>query len=161
MNTPHTIVDEAAVTEFLSGKRFALIGASRNPKHFSASVATGFTDHGYDIVRVNRHGDVASVADITGPVDGAVIMLTGDAALDALRECTDAGITRIWLFKGIGSPGATSPAATEWCERHGITVVDGACPPMYLQPTGAIHRFHRGIRRWRGHLQPVTTTPST
>jgi hypothetical protein len=42
-----------------------------------------------------------------------------------------------------------SPEVAARAERRGLDLVAGACPLMFLQPAGAVHRIHRAIRRAR------------
>ena len=58
----------------------------------------------------------------------------------------------MWLFKGIGGPGALSDEVVRLCEDNGIDVVAGACPLMFLEPVGWFHRLHRSARRHNGSL---------
>ena len=159
MNRSTHRVDERAVATFLAGKRFVLVGASTDPKHFSRAVMSALVAHGHEVVPVNRHADViddrhcyARVCDVPGTVDGVLVMTGPEAAKDVLHDCRTSGIRNVWLFKGVGGPGAVSAGATSFCADHDIALVDGACPLMFLTPVDSIHRFHRHVRRWRGDL---------
>lgn len=151
------VADEAAAIRFLAGKRFALIGASDNRKSFSMIVNTELTDRGYDIVPVNPASShvwdracYATVADVPGDVDGAIVMVPAEAAVNVVRQCIDADLRNIWLFRGIGGPGATSAEATALCRAADVNLVDGACPLMFVEHPGWTHRFHHAIRSARG-----------
>ena len=74
-------------------------------------------------------------------------MVRADAAADVVRACARRGVGHVWLFKGLGGSGAVSDEAVEERERHGIAVVAGACPLMFLEPVGLVHRIHRAARR--------------
>ena len=52
----------------------------------------------------------------------------------------------VWLFKGAG-PGAVSEEALQLCLDHGMSVVAGACPLMFLEPVRGVHKLHRSLRR--------------
>jgi uncharacterized protein len=159
MNTVRVTVDETAVARFLSGSRIALIGASDNPKNFSSTMFTELTSRGYDVVPVNPSYDMvagracyARVGDIPVIMDGAIIMVPSPAAPDVIRQCINARVRRLWLFKGLGGPGATSELASKICYDGGIDVVDGACPMMSLEPVGWFHRVHGTVRHFRGDV---------
>lgn len=159
MNAMCATVDEAAVARFLSGTRIALIGASDSPKNFSSTVLRELTSRGYDVVPVNPSyktvGGCAcysSVGDIPVIMDGAIIMVPSQAAPEVIRQCIDARVRRLWLFKGLGGPGATSERASKMCHDAGIDVVDGACPMMFVEPVGWFHRVHRTVRHIRGDV---------
>ena len=159
-------VDQRTVDEFLKGHRFALIGASEDPKSFSRTVMTALEQHGYEVVAVNPRMPVidgrpsrASVGAIEGTIDGAIVMLPAAAAEQAVRDCIAVGVTQVWLFKGVGK-GACSDAAAQACRDAGIGLVNGACPLMFLDPVRGVHRFHRGVRRARRSLIGATAEPA-
>ena len=153
------MIDRAAVESFLEGRRIAVVGASDDEKSFGNTVYRAFRDHGYETVAVHPTattvaGDAcyARLGDVPGAVDGAVVMVKADRAADVVDECVRCGIDRVWLFKGLGGPGALSDDAVRTCREHGITVVEGACPFMFLEPVGWFHRVHRVARHLNGSL---------
>ncbi len=152
-------VDTAAVARFLEVRRVALVGASDDPRNFSSTVLRELVDHGYDVVPVNpNRADVggvpcvATVGDVPGDLDAVMVMLTGTAAMEAVRASVDRGVTKVWLFRGAGGPGAFSVDAVAWCRAHGVDVVAGACPLMFLEPVAGVHRAHLAVRRFAGAI---------
>jgi predicted CoA-binding protein len=154
------MITNETVQRFLAGHRIAVVGASDSKGNFGRVVCRELADRGYDVVPV--HPTIAeldgrrcahALGAIGGHVDGVIVMVGADRALDVIDEAAAAGIGRVWLFRGIGSAGAMSTEAVEACERHGIEVVAGACPLMFLDPAGAVHRFHRSMRRMRGAVE--------
>jgi predicted CoA-binding protein len=153
------MVDLGAVERFLGCRHLAVIGASDNQNNFGRTVYTALRDHGHQVVPINRTGGTvagdkayASLTQVPWPVQGVVVMVDRQAALGAINDAAAAGATHVWLFKGLGGPGTSSPEAVEACERLGLDVVDGACPLMFLEPAGLVHRIHRHIRQARGQL---------
>ena len=151
-------IDTSVVDDFLRLRRIAVVGASDRKENFGNTVYTELRDHGYDVVAVHPSattvaGDqaFASLADVPGTVDGVLVMVHRDRAADVVRQCVDRGVRSVWLFQGIG-PSAVSDEALALCADHGIAVVPGACPLMFLEPTGLVHRVHRGMRRLNGSL---------
>ena len=144
------------VCDFLSRRRVAVVGVSRNPQDFSRSVFREFADRGYDVVPV--HPGVAEIEgrqcfgripEISPPVDAALLMTRPEVTDQVVRECAESGVTCVWMHRS-GGPGAVSPAAVEFCEAHGISVVAGECPLMFLPEPAFPHRLHRLIRRITG-----------
>lgn len=153
--------DLAVIEDFLAQPRIAFAGASRDPKQFANSVYREMRQHGHAMVPVHPQvaeieGDpaVVSVGALALRVDGVVVMLPPDAALAVVHEAVDAGVPRVWLHKGVGTS-AVSAEAVQYCRDHGVAVVDGACPLMFMQPAAGIHRFHRRIREIRGAFRPA------
>lgn len=152
----------ASATRFLEAGRLAVVGASTEKSNFGRTVLRELLLHGCDAVAVNPAAVAAgttkvegvpcyaSVDEVPGPVAGAIVMVGADRSADVVRACADAGITRVWLFRGIGSPGAMSEEALRLCDERHLDVVAGACPLMFLEPVGMVHRIHRVARRATG-----------
>ncbi len=148
------MIDPGVARSFLDGHRIAVVGCSDDPKNFGGAVVRALLDHGYDAVPVNPgHVTVAdrvchpSLREVPGRLDGVIVMVPGDVSADVVRDAVAIGVDRVWLFKGIGGAGAASDEALAVCAEHGVEVVGGACPLMFLEPVRGAHRFHRAIRR--------------
>jgi uncharacterized protein len=153
------MIDAAVAVEMLGQPRLALIGATDDPKSLSSAIAEGLRAHDVDVVPVNPNRTTVdgvacypSVVDVPAPVDGAIVMVPSERSADVVRSCITAGVPSLWLFQGLGGGGSVSDEAIELCRSNGITVVDGACPLMFLEPVGWVHRVHRSIRRHRGAI---------
>ncbi len=136
------------IQDFLAQKRIAVVGVGRDPKDFNHKMFQSFRELGYDAVPVNPHAKevegtpcFSCVQEIEPPVD-AVLIMTPAATTDTIaKDCADAGVKRIWMYRAAG-PGAVSQAAVELCRRNGIRVVDGGCPYMFLPNAPWFHRLH-------------------
>ena len=145
-----------AVDDFLRQKRLAVVGVSQQPGDFSRTLFHEFLARGYDVVPVNPAArDIdgqrcyARVKDITPPVAG-VLMMTPPAVTErVVRDCADAGIRRVWMYRAAGA-GAVSRSAVEFCESQGMSVIPGECPFMFLPHTGWVHRLHGMVRKISG-----------
>lgn len=143
------------IDDFLSQKRIAMVGISREPKNFSVMLFKELCRGGYDMVPVNPSTSevlgrpcFARVQDIHPPVD-AVILMTSPAVTDAVvRDCAEAGIRRVWMYRA-GGKGAVSDEAVQFCRARGMQVVPGECPYMFL-PAAGFHRIHGFIRKITG-----------
>jgi predicted CoA-binding protein len=143
------------VEDFLALKRIAVIGVSRNPKHFNRVMFEEFRQRRYDAVPVNRNATeidgvpcFASVKDIQPAVEGVVIM-SRDEAEQTIAECAEAGIKHVWLYGGM-APGAATKTAKALCDEKGIDHVDGFCPFMFLPESGTMHAPHRVWKKLTG-----------
>jgi predicted CoA-binding protein len=141
------------IEEFLAQKRIAMIGISRNPKDFSASLFSELQRRGYDVVPVNPKASevmgrpcFARVQDIQPPVDGALLMTTAEVTDALISDCAAAGIRCVWMYRA-GGKGAVSDKAIKFCQEHGIQVVPGQCPFMFLPGIGGVHKFHGFVRK--------------
>ena len=154
------MITNDAVQAFLAGHCIAVAGASDQKNNFGRTIVVALADHGYDPIPIHPTEALVDgrrayphLQDVPSPVDGVIVMVTGNAAAEVVDDAAAAGIEHVWLFKGIGGAGAVSPASLAACERHGIDPIAGACPLMFLEPVTAIHRIHRSIRRHRGAVE--------
>jgi predicted CoA-binding protein len=153
------MIDPAVAQNFLAHHRLAVVGASDDPKSFGNTIYRELLAHGYEAIPVNPNAVTVegqtcypNLASVPGDLDGVIVMVNRDKAIDIVRACIDRGIRRVWLFKGLGAPGAVSDEAVQLCRDNGIEVVAGACPLMFLEPVGWFHRAHRAMRRINGSL---------
>ena len=146
---------ESPVQEFLSSRRIALVGFSRNPKDFSRMLDAEFRKRGYEVVPV--HPGVAEldgrrvfprVGAVEPPADAALVLAPSSQAESVVRDCLDAGVRRIWLHRG-GGKGSASPEALALCASRGVAPVVDLCPMMALPGVSWPHRLH-GWFRMRG-----------
>ena len=148
-------VDVTLVERCLAQPRIVMIGATDDPEKFGTTIFRALVDHGHEVVPVNPHrGEIDGLQcwpdlhSVPGEVDAVLVMLTGPAAVEAVRECVLRSVSMVWLFRGAGSPGAMSRDAVELCRANGIEVVAGACPLMFLVPVSGGHRAHLSVRRF-------------
>jgi hypothetical protein len=141
------------IEDFLAQKRIAMVGVSRNPKDFSAELFEEFRKRGYDMVPVNPNAHevlgqpcFAHVQEIQPPVHAALLMTTGEVTDAVVSDCAAAGIRRVWMYRAAGK-GAVTEKAVAFCREHGIDVVPGQCPFMFLPGAGGVHKFHGFIRK--------------
>jgi predicted CoA-binding protein len=144
------------IDDFLAQKRLAIVGVSRDPKDLSRSLFRDLRQRGYDMVPVNPAiSEVegtpcfARLQDVTPPVAGALVMTPAAKSEQVARDCAEAGVDRVWLYRGVGT-GAVSQAAVDFCQRHGMHLVAGHCPYMFLPKTEFVHRLHGVFMRLTG-----------
>lgn len=150
------------IEDFLAQKRIALVGVSRNQATDSGKLFEELCRRGYDVVPVNPHTTevqgqrcYARVQDIQPHVDAVLLMTPPEVTDTVVRDCAEAGIRRVWMYRATGK-GSVSPKAIAFCQEHGIQVVPGECPFMFLPDAGGIHRFHGFFRKLTGRFpRPV------
>jgi predicted CoA-binding protein len=145
------------ITKFLACKRVALVGVSRKSQHFSRALLAEFLAKGYDAVPVNPNAAeldgckcFARVSEITPPVEAALLLTgTSDATIQAARECSEADVRHIWVYRPV-KDGKDDTQALEFCRLRGAAVIEGHCPFMFLPHPALIHRVHRFISKVSG-----------
>ncbi len=146
----------AQVRDFLSLRRIAFVGLSRQPKDFSRMLFRAMCHKGYDMVPVNPAVSqleskrcFASVKEITPPVQGALLLTCPVETERVVRECAEAGIRSVWMYRA-GGQGSVSPHAVDFCHEQGMYLVEGHCPFMFLESTPFYHRIHGFILKLTG-----------
>jgi hypothetical protein len=148
-----------AASEFLSGRRIAVTGVSREPNsHGSNVVYKRLRERGYEVFAVNPNADEVEgdrcyhdLRSIPGGVDGVVIATRPEIADETIRDCAELGIEHVWMHKGPG-PGSVSTTAAEYGRRHGITVIDGGCPCMFGPTADPGHKAMRVVLTLTGSV---------
>lgn len=156
-------VSLGTIQDFLSQKRIAIAGISREPASFSATLFKEFCRRGYDVVPVNPNTpeiqgrrSFARVQDIQPPVEGVLLMTPPEATEAVVKDCVEAGVRRVWMHRGAGR-GSVSAKAIAFCRERGIQVVPGQCPFMFLSDSAAFHRFHGFVRKITGRYPRRST----
>ena len=146
------------VTEFLAQERIAVVGVSRDGGQAANLVYKKLRDAGYQVFPVNPNaqeieGDscYANLKSIPNSVDGVVIATRPQVTDQIVRECAEAGISRIWMHRSFGQ-GSVSPDAVTFCRENNITIIPGGCPLMFCEPVDFGHKCMRWILNLTGGL---------
>ena len=146
----------AVVRDFLAQKKIAIVGVSRDKKELSRMLLHTLIKRGYEVFAVNPAMETVddircypSLREIPTRVDGVLVMASPAVTDQVVRECADLHIPRVWMYRA-GGKGAVSPQAVEYCEDHGIKVVPGECPYMFLPGEPWFHRLHGFVKKITG-----------
>ena len=155
---------ETKVHDFLAQKRIAVAGVSRGKSHHPAGnlIYRKLKRTGHTVFAVNPNmqtfeGDrcYRDLQSIPGGVDGVVIVTRPETTEGIVRDCSTAGVRRVWMHQSIatGAKGSSvSPEAVEYCRQHDIGVIAGACPMMFGPGVDFGHRCQRWIMKVTGGL---------
>jgi len=152
---------EARVDDFLAQKRIAIAGVSRHSNHHPVGnlIYRRLKKGGHDVFAVNPNmqtfeGDrcYPNLQSIPGGVDGVVIITRPEITEQIVRDCTDAGVPRVWMHQSLGKGSSVSPKAVEYCHEHNMTVIAGACPMMYGADVDLGHTCMRFFMKLTGGL---------
>jgi predicted CoA-binding protein len=139
------------IEDFLAQRHIAFVGVSRDTRQFANTIYRRLRRDGRILYPVNPaaagnpiEGDrsYGQLADVPNPVDGAIVMVSGERAATVVRQAVQRGIPRVWLYRGVGR-GSVTEEAVQLCHDNGTDVVEGACPLMFDEPVRGIHRIHR------------------
>jgi len=148
------MASRATIDGFLSERTLALVGVSRSGKKFGNTVLKELTGKGYQVLPVHPEAEEIdgarcwpSLKALPERAGGVVVVVPSAQAEKVVEAAADAGIRRVWLQQGSGSPDVVRAA-----EARGLEVVDGECILMFAEPTAFFHRAHRWMRGAFGRL---------
>jgi predicted CoA-binding protein len=121
------VTEQDQIKQFLAGKRFAVVGASKDRAKYGNKVLRAYLQNNRDAIPVNpgadeiegltAYRDLASVPD---NVDGVSIITSPAVTEKVVEQALQRGIKQIWM-----QPGAESSAAIESAEKAGANVIAG------------------------------------
>ncbi len=152
---------EGKVNDFLAQKRIAIAGVSADNSHHPVGnlIYHRLKSSGHDVFALNPHmqtfeGDPCypDVQSIPGGVDGVVIITRPETTEKIVRDCSDAGVRRVWMHQSMAKGTSVSREAVEYCSEHDISVIAGACPMMYGDGVDFGHKCMRWMMGVTGKL---------
>ena len=152
---------DVKVNDFLAQKRIAIAGVSRNAGHHPVGnlIYERLRKTGHDVFPVNPHMQTfegnrcyPDLQSIPGGVDGVVIITRPEVTERIVRDCSAAGVPRVWMHQSLGTGSSVSSAAVDYCRQHDIRVIAGACPMMYGDGVDFGHTCMRWVLRLSGGL---------
>ncbi|OGS24419.1 MAG: CoA-binding protein [Elusimicrobia bacterium RIFOXYB2_FULL_48_7] len=120
---------EALIKEFISLKKFALVGATDRKEKFGYKILVSLVSRGYSVYPINPrleeiegHKCYKTLSDLPVKVDVVDLVVPPAVTEKVVEECYTLGLTRVWM-----QPGASSEKAIKYCDDNGIKVVHDAC----------------------------------
>lgn len=115
------------IKTFLAGKRFAVVGASRDREKYGNKVLRAYLQNSLDVVPINPgSGQIEGLesfpdlASVPGCIDGVSIVTPPSITEKVVDQALQLSIKNIWM-----QPGAESPRAVEVAEQSGANVIAG------------------------------------
>ncbi len=146
------------VAEFLSGKRFAVAGVSRDPRQAANAVFRKLRDSGYSVFPVNPKATETEgvhcypdLKSLPGPIDRLIIATHPSISVDLVRQFDARGVSQLWFHRSFGQ-GSVSNDAIQECRARGIQCIVGGCPLMYCEPVDFGHQCMRWWLRLKGRV---------
>jgi predicted CoA-binding protein len=117
------------IKEFMSQKRFAVVGATDNTEKYGNQIFKNLKKRGYEVYPVNpRLKEIegtkcyADISEVPAKIDVVDFVVPPSATEEILKECQKLGLDRIWL-----QPGSESEAAIAFCHENNLKVVHDVC----------------------------------
>ncbi len=142
------------VEEFLTQKKFAVVGVSRKKTKFGNAIYKELKQKGYTVFPINPNmqtfeGETCypDLLSLPEKVDAIIINVPPVQTEKVVREAKEAGINKVWLQQG-----SQSEEAIKYCEENNIDCVSNECILMFAQPSAFIHRAHKWVWNVLGKL---------
>ena len=120
---------ENLIRDYLIGKTFAVVGASRNPSKFGYQVFRNLLMRGKTVYPINPNIDeidgtkvYKSIIEIPEVPFGAHFIVPPTVTEKVLEDVIKKGINYVWM-----QPGSESKRAIELCKNNGINVIYNRC----------------------------------
>ncbi len=141
-----------SIDAFLSSRKIAIAGVSRDPKKFGHQVFKQLKEKGFEVYPINPNTDslagtpcFRSVSSLPLHVHNLLIITPKKQTRDVVAEAMSKGIDNIWIQQM-----SDTPEAIELTKAHTVNLVTGACILMHTDPVTGIHKFHRSLARLFG-----------
>jgi predicted CoA-binding protein len=115
------------VASFLAGKRFAVVGASRDRAKYGNKVLRAYQQNNLEVFPVNPSVDeveglqaYSDLKSLPASIDGVSIVTPPRVTERAVEEAIHLGLKNVWL-----QPGAESQRAISLAERAGVNLLAG------------------------------------
>lgn len=151
---------QEATRDFLAHKRIAVAGVSHTKNDAANSIYRKLRSEGYQVFALNPNaktveGDACypDLKSIPEGVDGVVIVTRPEVTKEIVRQCKEAGVSRVWMHRGMAALGSSvSDEAVAFCRENGITAIAGGCPQMYCTHADFGHQCMRFVLNLTGGL---------
>jgi len=144
----------ASIESFLSPRKVAIAGVSRDPKKFGHVVFSHLKERGYEVYPVNPGADVIdgtpcfrSVSALPANIASLLVLTPKKLTNSVMTEALARGIDNIWIQQM-----SETPEAIELTKTNKVNLVTRECILMYTDPVGGIHKFHRFVNKLVGRF---------
>ena len=142
------------IESFLSSKKIAIAGVSRNSKKFGYTVYKELTEKGFDVYPINPNTDslggtpcFQSISALPSDVKNLLIVTRKDQTTGLVREAVSNGISSIWIQQM-----SETPEAIQYAEENKVNLISRQCILMWVEPVAGFHKFHRSLKKLFGLL---------
>ena len=142
------------IDEFITSKKIAIAGVSRDPKKFGHTLYCTLKDKGYEVYPINPNADTIEgsscyhqISDLPSDVKSLLVVTAQKDTDIVMKAAIDRGFKNIWIQNGCETTDSIRIA-----NENNINLVSGCCILMYAQPSG-FHKFHQTLAKWFGKYE--------
>jgi len=143
-----------AIENFLSSKKLAIAGVSRDPKKFGHTIYSDLKKKGFEVYPVNPFATEIdgikcyhSVVELPSDVSSLLVLTPKKNTLEILKDALAKGIENIWIQQM-----SDTPEALAFVRDKKINLVARECIHMWTEPVSGVHKFHKTIKKIFGAL---------
>ncbi|MCX6266162.1 MAG: CoA-binding protein [Bacteroidetes bacterium] len=143
---------KASIDAFLSIRKVAIAGVSKDPKKFGHLVFKRLKEKGFDVYPINPGTDhiagvpcFRSVGALPLNVHSLVILTPKKHTAEVVSEAIAKGIDNIWIQQM-----SDTQEAIDLIRGHPINLILKECILMHIDPVTGIHKFHRSLKKLFG-----------
>lgn len=128
--------------EFLDQQRIAVVGVSRTKSATGNLIYKALKGKGYTVFPVHSkankiEGDTCypNLQAIPDAIDGVFVVTRPEVTEKVVRDAVEANVPRMWMhYNALFGEKSTSvsKSAVDYGREHGLTIIDGGCPMMFL-----------------------------
>ena len=138
------MVTYKTIEEFLSPKKFAMVGVSTNKRKFGFVAYKDLINRGFNVIPVNPKATeidgekcYANIAEIPDDINRILIATPTSQTEKIVEQAISRGIKHIWIQQK-----AETDAALELAKKNDMNVVYKKCILMFAEPVSGVHKFH-------------------
>jgi predicted CoA-binding protein len=142
----------AQIQDFLTPKKMAIAGVSRDEKKFGYQIYHDLTEKGFEIFPINPNADnikgskcYRNVSELPDDVKHLLIITPKEQTEAIVSEGISKGIKNMWIQQM-----SETKESIALAEKNGINVITHYCIYMFTEPVKGFHRFHRGLTKLFG-----------
>ena len=140
------------IQDFLSTKKMAIAGVSRNPKKFGGAVYKQLTESGFTIYPINPNAEMIGetkcypdVASLPAEVDRLFIVTPKKQTKSILEDAIKKGINKVWIQQM-----SHTDEAVNLAKEKNVDLITKECIFMFAEPVAGVHKFHRFFKKLFG-----------
>lgn len=148
------MVTKEIIQNFLTPKKMAIAGVSRNPDKFGYKVYEELIKKDYELYPINPNADTINgnkcykdVSSLPSHVKHLLILTPKSQTDKTLREAISKGITNIWVQQM-----SETEKTIKIAEEYEVEPIMKKCIFMFSEPVVGFHKFHRTLLKIFGRL---------
>ncbi len=148
------MITKQMINDFLSPKKMAMAGVSRNPKKFGHQVYQDLLKKEFEILPINpKTSDINGIQcyndvnTLPNDIENLYIITPKSQTTEIVKQAIDKKIKRIWIQQT-----SDNPEAVKLANDAGIELIYKKCILMFADPVSGPHKFHKFFVRLFGKL---------